>query len=64
LPRQRWIIVPLPLLTWNISMLLNQQLEWDPKTERFVNNTMANALLDRPMRAPWDTIYNDLVAEL
>ncbi len=48
----------------NISMLLNQELEWDPKTERFVNNTLANALLDRPMRAPWDKIYKDLVAEL
>lgn len=48
----------------NISMLLNQELEWDPKTERFVNNTLANAMLDRPMRAPWDKIYKDLVAEL
>jgi len=48
----------------NISMMLNQELEWDPKTERFVNNTLANALLDRPMREPWDAIYKDLVAEL
>jgi predicted dehydrogenase len=48
----------------NISMMLNQELEWDPKAERFVNNTLANALLDRPMRAPWDAIYKDLVAEL
>jgi len=48
----------------NISMLLNQELEWDPKTERFVNNTLANALLDRPMREPWDAIYTDLVSEL
>lgn len=48
----------------NISMLLNQDIEWDPKTERIVNNTLANALLDRPMRAPWDSIYRDLVAEL
>ncbi len=48
----------------NISMMLQQELEWDPKAERFVNNTLANALLDRPMRAPWDKIYKDLVAEL
>jgi len=48
----------------NISMMLKQELEWDPKTERIVNNTLANALLDRPMRAPWDAIYKDLVAEL
>jgi len=48
----------------NISMMLNQELEWDPKTERFVNNTLANALLERPMREPWDAIYKDLVAEL
>ncbi len=48
----------------NISMLFNQELEWDPKTERFVNNTMTNALLDRPKREPWDAIYKDLVAEL
>ena len=48
----------------NISMMLKQELEWDPKTERIVNNTLANALLDRPMRAPWDAVYKDLVAEL
>ena len=48
----------------NIAMLLDKELEWDPKTERFVNNTVANALLDRPMREPWDTIYKKLVAEL
>ncbi len=48
----------------NISMLLKQELEWNPKTERFINNTLANALLDRPMREPWDAIYKDLVAEL
>jgi len=48
----------------NISMLLNQDIEWDPKTERIMNNTVANALLDRPMREPWDSIYKDLVAEL
>ena len=48
----------------NIAMLLDQELEWNPKTERFVNNTVANALLDRPMREPWDSVYRKLVAEL
>jgi len=31
---------------------------------QLLNNTFANALLDRPMRAPWDSIYTKLVAEL
>ena len=48
----------------NISMMLNQDLEWDPKTELFVNNAPANALLRRTMREPWNSIYNKLVAEL
>ncbi len=48
----------------NISMMLDKELDWDPKTERFVNNMMANAMLDRPMREPWDSIYKKLVAEL
>ncbi len=48
----------------NISILLKQELEWDPKTECFVNNTLANALLDRPMREPWDAKYKYLLEEL
>jgi predicted dehydrogenase len=48
----------------NIAMILNQDLEWDPVKERFVHNTVANMLLDRPMREPWDTVYKKLVAEL
>jgi len=48
----------------NISMILNQKLDWDPKSERVLNNTMANALLDRPMREPWNSVYEDLVSEL
>jgi len=48
----------------NISMLFNQDIEWDPKSERIVNNTLANALVDRPMREPWAGFYCDLVAEL
>lgn len=48
----------------NISMKLNQDLEWDPRTEHFVDNALANTLLDRPMREPWGAIYKNLVAEL
>lgn len=48
----------------NISMMLNQELDWDPKTELFVNNAPANAMLNRNMREPWNSIYNKLVAEL
>jgi len=48
----------------NICLFLEKELEWDPKAERFVNNTFANALLDRPMREPWDAVYKKLVAEL
>ena len=28
-------------------------LRWDPEKEQFLNDGEANALLDRPMRAPW-----------
>ena len=48
----------------NISMILDRELEWDPKAELFVNDTIANSLLDRPMREPWGSIYKKLVAEL
>jgi predicted dehydrogenase len=48
----------------NISMLLKQDLDWDPVKERFVNNIQANSLLARPMREPWNSVYNDLVSKL
>lgn len=41
----------------NIAMMLEQDLDWDPKQERFINNEEANKMLSRPMRAPWDSIY-------
>ncbi len=31
----------------------NQQLEWDPSTETFVNNPVANKFAKRSYRAPW-----------
>ncbi|MFT5123907.1 MAG: myo-inositol 2-dehydrogenase/D-chiro-inositol 1-dehydrogenase [Kiritimatiellia bacterium] len=42
----------------NISMRQDRRLQWDPVSERFVNDDAANksVLMDRPMRAPWDTL--------
>jgi predicted dehydrogenase len=37
----------------NIAMLLRRKVCWDPATERFVNDEEADAMLSRPMRAPW-----------
>ena len=36
-----------------IAAKLRRKLRWDPEKEQFVNDDEANALLDRPMRAPW-----------
>ena len=37
----------------NIAMLLGRKLRWDPKAERFINDSAANNMLTRAMRAPW-----------
>ncbi len=37
----------------NISHRLNRQLDFDPKTERFIGDEQANALLTRNYRAPF-----------
>jgi hypothetical protein len=36
----------------NIALILNRALRWNPEQERFVDNAEANAMLQRPMRAP------------
>jgi predicted dehydrogenase len=36
-----------------IATKLRRKLRWDPDKEQFLNDDEANALLDRPMRAPW-----------
>lgn len=36
-----------------IAIKLRRKLRWDPDKEQFLNDDEANALLDRPMRAPW-----------
>ncbi|HEY0681939.1 MAG TPA: Gfo/Idh/MocA family oxidoreductase [Steroidobacter sp.] len=40
------------IVSW-IAMKLKRPLTWDVKTERFVNDAEANALLSRPERAPY-----------
>ena len=37
----------------NIAIRLGRPLRWDPVAERFPDDDAANALLARPMRAPW-----------
>ena len=37
----------------NISMRLGRPLNWDPEKQVFVGDDEANAMLSRPMRAPW-----------
>jgi len=37
----------------NICMWLERSLQFDPDTERFVNDDEANRLLARAQRAPW-----------
>jgi len=37
----------------NIAMKLGRKLKWDPKAERFINDSAANNMLTRAMRAPW-----------
>lgn len=37
----------------NIAIRSGRKLTWDPKTEKFVNDSEADRWLSRPMRAPW-----------
>ena len=47
----------------NIAMKLQQDLDWDPKTEQFLNNDLANSMLSRKMREPWAGIYKSLILD-
>jgi hypothetical protein len=38
----------------NLAMLLKRKLRWDPKSELFVGDTQANALLSRPQRKGYE----------
>jgi myo-inositol 2-dehydrogenase/D-chiro-inositol 1-dehydrogenase len=43
------------IVSW-IAMKLARPLTWDVKTERFVNDDQANAMLSRPERAPYGAV--------
>jgi hypothetical protein len=38
----------------NIAMLLGRDLKWDPDREQVLGDPVAQWMLDRPHRAPWD----------
>jgi len=40
-------------LLGEIAMRLGRKLKWNPDTEQFVNDDVANKMLWRPMRSPW-----------
>ena len=44
-------------LVSHVAMKVGRKLEWDPKTERFVNDEEANSHLGRPQRAPYGTDF-------
>lgn len=44
------------IVSW-IAMKLNRPVTWDVKTERFVNDSEANAMLSRPERAPYGVTH-------
>jgi len=37
----------------NIAITLGRKLKWDPTSERFTNDSEANGMLSRALRAPW-----------
>jgi hypothetical protein len=41
----------------HVAMKISRKLEWNPKTEMFVNNNEANAFLSRSQRKPYGTNY-------
>ena len=44
-------------LVSHIAMHVPGVLQWNPDTERFVNNDLANSMLSRPQRYPYGTNY-------
>ena len=41
----------------NIAMLLKQDLSWNPEKEEFIDNQLAQNMLNREMRKPWRELY-------
>jgi predicted dehydrogenase len=46
----------------HIAMKLPRKLNWDPTTEKFVNDEEANTMLSRSQRAPWGYANSKLLA--
>lgn len=44
-------------LITHIAMKIGRRLEWDPDTEKFINDPEANSMLSRPQRAPYGTNF-------
>lgn len=44
-------------LIGEIAMLTGKKLQWDPVKEQFIGNEIANRLLFRPYRKPWELDY-------
>ena len=47
-------------LVSHIAMKIPGILNWDPVSERFINNDLANSMLSRPQRYPYGTNYIDI----
>ncbi len=45
----------------NLSLRLGRKLRWDPVKETVVADALAEALLERPYRSPWDSERNALI---
>ena len=41
-------------LIGEIAMMTEQELKWDSNNEKFTNSELANRMLSRPFRAPWE----------
>jgi hypothetical protein len=46
----------------NISLRLGRGLQWNPETERIINDKEAAAMLTRPYRKPWDGVLRSLLS--
>ncbi|MGC8743160.1 MAG: Gfo/Idh/MocA family protein [Verrucomicrobiia bacterium] len=45
----------------NLAYWYKRPLKWDPSKERFIGDNEANTWIDREKRAPWDSVYKQLL---